>query len=164
MILKKDKNLEKEPLHQRAFYENKGSKFYNMKPINIIKVITLFQIINCYIFSKFTIGLLFLDTFGKYSPISSLQSSGSDDDVSIFIISLLYFFYLIVLLFKKSLSSLIVLNILIIILMILSSSLMQMASVYDTILGGKNIILFIILNPIIQIIYITYINFKTQEV
>lgn len=126
--------------------------------INILRLFILFQILSCYIFLKHTDGFIYLIDDG-FDYTKNLQSSGGEDEASIFFVMLFYIIYFILSLIFWSNKVLLRLLVFTIIMHILSLSLIQMGSIYQTIIKDKNLwLLFIMINPILMFLILSIKN------
>jgi hypothetical protein len=126
--------------------------------LNILRLFILLQIWSCYIFLKQTDGFIYLYD-GGFDYTKNLQSSGGEDEASIFFVMLFYITYFMLSLILWSNRVLLRLLVFTIIMHILSLSLIQMGSIYQTIIQDKNLwLLFIMINPILMFLILLIKN------
>ena len=121
---------------------------------NIFRTLALLQVVFCYIFIKYTKGLMYFDPPTISGYISEIEGSAGDDDVSIYMMRALYFIIFIFFIVKKwsPIVMLIVINIGAF-FSLFCIGMMQMASVRFTIVASKNLpMLLIVINQIVMIL------------
>jgi hypothetical protein len=125
--------------------------------INKLRTLFLLEAAFCFLFFYFSNGLGYLDSQrGAFIQIKSLYSSGSEDDISIFLLGAISLLIFLILIIKKY--SLTGINLIVgigVVFQLFSLVLMQVSSIFDTIIFGHDYYLLFIVIFQIGIIVVT---------